>query len=197
MVETITPVVHGGRNRRYWISVVLHVVATTLTAAAFGGLLGGIGFLARAPWGPVGRALVVGIALLYAARELFGVRVPVPDRHRQVPEWWRTFYPPPVAATLYGIGLGVGFLTFLSFGTFVAVSVGAFLTADPARGALIVGPFGLARGLSVILAAGARDQEAASELVDRVQALAEGRAARLVNGCALLAVALVAGAGTI
>lgn len=189
MVETITPVVHGGRNRRYWISVLLHVVAATATATAFGALLGAVGLLVRAPWGPLGAALVVAIALLYAARELLGLPIPVPDRHRQVPEWWRTFYSPPVAATLYGIGLGIGFLTFLTFGTFVAVAVGAFLTADPARGALIVAPFGLVRGLSVIVAAGARDQEAASELVDRVQDVGRGAAGRVVNGGALLVVA--------
>lgn len=192
MVETITPVVHGGRNRRYWLSVLLHVVAATATATAFGALLGGIGLLVRAPWGPLGGALIVAIALLYAARELLGVPIPVPDRHKQVPEWWRTFYSPPIAATLYGIGLGIGFLTFLTFGTFVAVAVGAFLTADPARGAMIVGPFGLARGLSVILAAGARDQDAASELVDRVQDVGEGPAGRVLNGVALLAVAAAA-----
>jgi hypothetical protein len=194
MVETITPVVHGGRNRRYWASVMLHVAATTLTALAFGAVLGGIGLLVRAPWGPVGRVVVIAVALLYAARELFGMPVPVPDRHRQVPEWWRTFYSPPVAATLYGIGLGIGFFTFLTFGTFVAVSIGAFLTADPARGALIVGPFGLARGLSVILAAGARDQEAASAVVDRLQDVGRGPAGRVTNGLVLVGVAAAAAA---
>jgi hypothetical protein len=194
MVETITPVVHGGRNRRYWVTVTLHVLATTVTAGLFGAVLGGLGLLAHAPWGPVGRTLVIGFALLYAARELFGLPIPVPDRHRQVPEWWRTFYSPPVAATLYGIGLGIGYATFLTFGTFVAVSVGAFLAADPVRGAFIVAPFGLARGLSVILAAGAGDQEGASDLVDRIQDVGQGRVGRLTNGLALVAVAVVAAA---
>jgi len=192
MVETITPVVHGGRNRRYWLSIVLHVVATTATAALFGAALGAVGMVARAPWGDIGGWVIVGVASLYAARELLRLPVPVPDRHKQVPEWWRTFYSPPVAATLYGVGLGIGFLTFLTFGTLVAVSIGAALAADPLRGALIVGPFGLARGLSVTLAASALDQQAASDLVDRIQEVGEGSIGRVVNGAALVAVAATA-----
>src|SRR4029453_15438710 len=73
-----------------------------------GGLLG-------APWGVAGAVLVGASAAAYLARE-FGAPVPVPQLRRQVPDWWRTFFPPNVAAFLYGIGLGPGFLTYLSHG---------------------------------------------------------------------------------
>jgi hypothetical protein len=197
MVETITPVVHGGRNRRYWASVLLHVLGATVTAALFGALLGGLGFgLATGVtetglrWNVLAPWLLVAVAAMYAARELLGLPIPVPDRHKQVPEWWRTFYSPPVAATLYGVGLGVGFFTFLTYATFVVVSVGALALADPLRGAVIVAPFGLARGLSVVLASGALDEEAAAQVVDRVEEVGQGRAPRLINGVTMAAVAV-------
>jgi hypothetical protein len=199
MVETITPVVHGGRNRHYWLSVFLHVLTATATAGVFGMLLGLVGFGIASlvtetglSWPSIGPWLLVALAVLYAARELFGLPIPIPDRHKQVPEWWRTFYSPPVAASLYGVGLGVGFLTFLTFGTFVVVSAGAVLLGDALRGAAVVAPFGLARGLSVVLAVGARDEVGAAALVDRIQEVGQGPAGRIVNGLALVAVAAAA-----
>lgn len=95
MVETIVPVVHGGSRRRYLASVALHALGATLAAAAFGALLGGIGLLLGAPWGLAGAALVAVLSLVYAAREGVGLRVPLPCRRRQVPQWWRTFFSPP------------------------------------------------------------------------------------------------------
>jgi hypothetical protein len=199
MVETITPVVHGGRNRRYWLSVALHIGAATVTAGLFGALLGLLGFGIASlvtetglRWNEIAPWLLIAVAVLYAARELFRLPIPVPDRHKQVPEWWRTFYSPPVAATLYGVGLGVGFFTFLTFGTFVVVSAGALVMGDPLDGALIVAPFGLARGLSVALAAGAVEAEAAAAVVDRIEEVGQGVVPRLVNGLAMVAVAVVA-----
>ena len=55
---------------------------------------------------------VAAVAVLYLVRELTGIRVPVPQLRRQVPDWWRTYFGRPLAAFLYGAGLGVGFFTF-------------------------------------------------------------------------------------
>jgi hypothetical protein len=190
MVETISPVVHGGRTRSYWSSLVLHVIATTVTAAAFGALLGELGHLLGAP-GDAGVIALVAVAVLYAARESLGLPVPVPQRKRQVPEWWRTFFSRPVAALLYGIGLGVGFFTYLTYGTFVAVTVGAVVSGDPVTGALIVGPFGAARAIALALT-GRNHAGDARTLIDRLDELASSRGPRLVNAVALLCVAAVA-----
>ena len=64
---------------------------------------------------------IAGVGVLYLARVAFGLSIPVPQLRRQVPDWWRTFYGPHVAASLYGAGLGIGFLTFLRYGTYIAV----------------------------------------------------------------------------
>src|ERR1044072_7545809 len=110
MVETITPVVHGGSRGRWGTVFALHVLGATIAAATFGALLGGAGSLLGAPWGAAGIVAVSALAGLYLARELLGVRVPVPQLKRQVPEWWRTFFGPSASSFLYGLGLGVGFL---------------------------------------------------------------------------------------
>src|SRR5438874_1983175 len=137
MVETITPVVHGGRGR--WIgAVVLHVAGATLTAAVFGALLGGVGLLLGAPFG---RA-----------------------------------------------GLGVGFLTYLSTGVLVVVAVAALLGGDPRLGAVLMVPFGLARGLSATIAANVRSSEDGLRLVDRLSARPDALR-RAASSAALTAVA--------
>ncbi|MGI8804852.1 MAG: hypothetical protein ACR2IN_04065 [Thermoleophilaceae bacterium] len=189
MVETIVPVVHGDSRRRYLATVALHTLGTTLAATAFGALLGGLGALLGAPWGVAGAVLVAAVSLLYAAREAVGLRVPLPCRRRQVPQWWRSFFSPSVTALLYGLGLGVGFLTFLTYGTYVAVTVAAFAVGDPLVAALLLAPFGIARGLSVLLAARVTSFEGGAAVVDRIQAVGQTRAPRAVNAVALAALA--------
>jgi hypothetical protein len=192
MAETIVPVVHGERRTRYWGTIALHTLAATAAAATLGLVLGLAGTALGAPWGALGAVLLAGAALLYAAREALGVGVPIPDRRAQVPDWWRTFFSPPVAAVLYGLGLGVGFLTYLTYGTFVAVAVAAFTSGDPLLAALLCAPFGLSRALAVTVSSGARSAEAAAAVVDRLESIAARRMPHRVNAVALAAVGLAA-----
>ena len=187
MVETIAPVVHGDRRSRYRLAVALHTLGAALAAGALGLALGGLGALLGAPWGMAGLIAVAFVAGIYLLREAVGLPVPIPDRHRQVPEWWRSFYSPPVAALLYGLGLGVGFLTFLSFGTYVAVAAAALASGDPLIGALLCMPFGLARGLSGMVSSRTGSADAAASVTDRLEELAGGRLPRAVNALALAA----------
>src|SRR5438477_3054101 len=152
MVQTITPVVHGGRHGRWLGSVAAYTFGATVSAAALGAALGGVGRLLGAPWGAAGLWALAVVAAVFSVRELFGVPIPLPNLHRQVPEWWRTFFSPPVTSFLYGLGLGVGFLTYLSFGTLVAVGAVAVASGRPLIGLAVMAPFGLARGLSVLVA---------------------------------------------
>lgn len=186
MAETITPAVHGGKRRPFLASAALHVAGATLTAAALGHALGALGALLSAPRGTVGAALVAAASGVYFLREAFRLPIPLPQRRRQVPEWWRTFFSPPVAAFLYGAGLGVGFLTYLSFGTFAAVMAGAVASGDALTGALVCAPFGLGRALAVAAVA------AAGHPVERLDDLAGSGRLRAVNAAALLAVGIAA-----
>jgi hypothetical protein len=184
MVETITPVVHGGSRSRCGISLALHAIGAAAAAAIAGSLLAGAGALLGAPWGVPGAVLVASAAALYVAREL-GAPVPVPQLRRQVPDWWRTFFPPHVAAFLYGLGLGPGFLTYLGHGTVVVVSVAAFASGRPLVGAAVLAPFGLARGLGPVLAFGVRSPGDAAALVERLDRFASRGRLRVANALAL------------
>jgi hypothetical protein len=188
MVETITPVVHGGSRSRWAVSVALHAIGAATSAAIAGALLAAAGGLLGAPWGVAGLGLVAASAALYVAREL-GAPVPVPQLRRQVPDWWRTFFPPHVAALLYGIGLGPGFLTYLGHGTVVVVSVAAFASGRPLVGAAVLAPFGLARGLGPVLALGVRSPGEGAALVERLERSASRARWQVANALALSAVA--------
>jgi hypothetical protein len=191
MVETIAPVVYGTK-RGYWGAVALHSLAAGATGAAFGTTLAIIGFVASAPWGSASGVVVAICAVTYAAREFFGLPLPLFDRKQQVPDWWRTFYSPHVAAALYGAGLGIGFLTFLRYGTYVVVCAIALASGEPLVGALLGGTFGLARGLTAMISARSPDEEEAAAVVTRLEATATGSKPRLANAVMLVLVAAIA-----
>ncbi|MEX2275087.1 MAG: MauE/DoxX family redox-associated membrane protein [Actinomycetota bacterium] len=192
MVETITPVVHGGRRGRWAIDVVLHVAGATAAAGLFGLALGALGAVLGAPWGAAGLVLVAGVALAYGLAEASGVRMPIPQARKQVPDWWRTFFSFPVFSFLYGAGLGVGFLTYLSRGTLLAVSAACVASGRPLVGAALMVPFGLARSAVVLLALPLRTREQATALVDRLAEASRSVWWRIANAFALLAVAATA-----
>lgn len=193
MVDTISPAVHGGkRNLSYWSSVALHIVGATLSAALLGALLALAGNALGAPWDDVGNWVLAGIALVYALGALLRLPIPVPALSRQVPSWWRTFFSKRVTAFLYGLGLGVGYYTHLSFGTFVVVSVAAFVGGDVAWGAALCGTFGFVRAALVLVASSVRDEELAQQMSLRLEDLAGSPLQRATNGLALMATAAIA-----
>jgi Methylamine utilisation protein MauE len=195
MAETITPVVHGGSRRAWAVSLAVHVLGAAVSAAAIGAMLGAVGSLLGAPWGTAGTMVVAATAAVYLAAEL-GARVPVPQLRRQVPDWWRTFFPPRVAAFLYGIGLGPGFLTYLTHGALVVVSLAAAATGSPLLGAAIVTPFGIARGLTIVVAFDVRTPAEGASLVERLSRSSARTRWRLANAIVLGAVLVLALART-
>src|SRR3954447_13816261 len=193
MVETINPVVYGdarGSRSRYRTALMLHVLGATAAAAIFGALLGGTGTLLGAPWGAAGALVVAFAATAYLVREAFNVPLPVLEARRQVPDWWRTFFSRNVTALLYGAGVGIGFFTYLGHGTLLVVSVAALATGRPLVVALLMGPFGLARGSAIGIGAWTED---ASGLVNRLAAFARRGWPRIAHGVVLAVVALCAG----
>ncbi|HEV3474748.1 MAG TPA: MauE/DoxX family redox-associated membrane protein [Actinomycetota bacterium] len=187
---TITPVVHGERRSKWAVAVALHALGAVVSAAALGAVLATAGMVAGAPWGPAGPVLLSAVAAVYAARELLGIQVPVPEARRQVPEWWRWTFPPFVASFLYGLGLGVGFLTHLRHGTLAAVAVAAGISGHPLAGAVIVGAFGLARALPLAFAGGGSADEGVATAGSRLDSLGASSLPRIANGLILVAVAV-------
>ena len=69
MVETISPVVHGGRAR--WLgTLALHALGATGTAAIFGAALGSLGAALGAPWQRPGLFALAWVSGLYALNAL-------------------------------------------------------------------------------------------------------------------------------
>jgi hypothetical protein len=194
MVDTIAPVVHGGNRRRWAGALALHVAGATISAAVLGGLLGAAGSALGAPWGVAGTALIVVVALAYAAREAVGLPVPIPDARRQVPQWWRESLSPGTTGFLYGAGLGVGFATHLRHGTLVAVAAVVLDAGDPVLGIVAFAGFGLARSVAVGVTWTATDDRGAATLTRALERAAVGGVPRLANGAALLGLVVVAAA---
>jgi hypothetical protein len=170
----------------------LHVAGAAAAAGAFGAVLGAIGSALGAPWGAAGLAAIAAVGALYLAREAFGLPIPVPQLRRQVPDWWRTFFPFAPAAFLYGMGLGVGFFTFLAHGTLVVVSAAALASGRPALGAALLAPFGLARGFSAVVALRTRTSEEGAALVGRLADAASRPVWRVAHVVALAAIVGIA-----
>jgi hypothetical protein len=176
------------------LAVVLHALGAVASAATLGAALGAAGMLLGAPWGPAGSLLLAAVAALYGAAELLGIRVPVPEGRRQVPEWWRWTLPPPWAALLYGLGLGIGFLTHLRHGTLVAVALAAATSGDPLASAVVLGAFGLARAVPLVAMVGAATDDGVADVVRRLETVGGSAAPRLANGLVLVTLAVSAAA---
>ena len=183
MVETITPVVHGGSREPMRMSLALHAVGAAVAAAIVGSLLAGSGRAARRAVGVPDVVLVAVAAALYVAREL-GAPVPVPQLRRQVPTGGARSSP-RMRRSLYGLGLGPGFLTYLGHGTVVVVSVAAFASGRPLLGAAVLAPFGLARGLGPVFAFGVRSPSDRAALVERLDRSASKARWQVANTLAL------------
>lgn len=186
MVDTIGAAVRGNSDksaaRKLWRLGALHVTGAAATAALLGATLGGLGSLLGAPWGTPGVVAVAALAVVYLLREGLELPIPILQRRRQVPDWWRSFYSVPVAAFLYGAGLGVGFLTYLSYGTFVVVAGAALASGSPLVGALLCLPFGLARAVAAVVAGGRSELH---DTIHQLEAAAEGSRPRLLNAAAI------------
>jgi hypothetical protein len=191
MVETFTPAVCGSR-RRQRLALAGFAVGAVAASALVGAALGAAGALLGAQLAFV----VAGFALLAAAREAGIVRVPLPQLRRQVPERWRAELPLPVWSVGYGIGLGVGFLTFQPVATFWVACAAAVALGKPLAAGLCFAAYGAGRALMAAWPwRGQADATAAVEsLARRRRLLLFGNVAALLVCAGLLAAAPAAGA---
>lgn len=153
----IAPPVRGAllyNRRTYSQSLFLFATGAVISAATVGAIYGALGvFLAsEAPFLRIACIAILGaVAATYGAAELYGVTWWVPTRHWQVPKEY-VRYGMPFYAAAFGLILGVGFLTFVtSVGYYLLIGI-CLLVGDPFRAALLMGVFGLARTVPVLLA---------------------------------------------
>jgi hypothetical protein len=195
MLASITPLGERGRHAHWSITVTAFLIGATGAGVLAGALAGAAGDLVLS--GSIAartRLAILAIAVAIAiVLDVGPWRVPGP--RRQVNELWLDQYRGWVYGLGYGAQLGVGLTTVVSSAATYVALLAAFLTADPGRGAAIVGCYGAVRGLQPLLAAGIRTPRQLIALHSTLHAW-RGPAARLATA-ALLAILAAALAWTI
>jgi Cytochrome C biogenesis protein transmembrane region len=159
MLTSITPLGERGRHSRWGVTVTAFAFGATVASAALGALAGLIGRLVLP--GSTGihlRLAVLAVAVAVAAA-LDLTREPAPGPRRQVNERWLDRYRGWVYGLGFGAQLGIGLTTVISSAATYATFVAAFLSREPAAGALILGCFGLVRGITPLAAARVTDPQ--------------------------------------
>lgn len=125
----------AGRRGRWLAQVELYTLAGSLSSILVGLLLGvtgqAIGTGIRPLWNAIG-----GMWLLALLGQSMGKwRLPLLQWRRQTRAGWAKAFPAEVAATLWGLDLGLAFTTWITFTGYWGPAGMAFLSGRPALGA--------------------------------------------------------------
>jgi hypothetical protein len=144
MIETI-----GAPRRRVAASGAAFALGACVGGTATFASLAWLGALVPTVWATAVAVAIVGIVVIADAT---GTRI-APQIRRQVPEWWRRVLPLPVAASLYGVLLGLGFTTYVLTFAVWGVAALSFAVGDPAVGVAAGIAFGMGRALPIVVTA--------------------------------------------
>ena len=158
MVGTIIPMVHRAKENKIsatplWSFTLGSVLGGTL----LGGVLAGAGMLAVRAYGnrfSATRTQLLALVIfsaLYGLHELSIIHAPVFQFSRQVPRSWTASMSAVRCAFAFGFCLGGAIGTRIPMATFYVISLYAFFSGKVAMGMLVMGLFGFARALPVIL----------------------------------------------
>jgi hypothetical protein len=138
----------AGAGARWLRDVLLYTLSGAVTSVLAGATLGGVGgWLLPGPVKARSVPVALGVAVLAACRELGWVRLPLPQPRRQTSDLWAKTSSPPVAATLWGLDLGLTVTTrFTLSGVWVLVLVPVLL-GDARLGAAMLLASWLGRAL--------------------------------------------------
>lgn len=195
MVYTITPMVHGGRQRHWAESFVAHLIGGATGGALTVGVLASFVSVTGIIQGRVSLALaavVIMVTLLVDARI---VARRIPSVAFQVPRRWREQYSPRVTAFLYGVGLGMGLTTRVYFAsTYAIFLLSALLLSFPE--VLIVGAvFGLSRSAGVWMGGAGASESVLDSLLARRETYRSAVHVLNVAAVALVGIALLSMVG--
>lgn len=141
-VETTRPI--------YRRAIFAHFAGSLLGASLAGGLLGWIGSSissAVTAW-PFWTALG-GLSLILAAREFGWLKFGVPQCRRQTSKMWFVSMGPVRAAWWWGVDLGSGLTTLVTFSGYWILILAILFNGTPGYGALLLGVFALGRAAAV------------------------------------------------
>jgi hypothetical protein len=175
------------RYRKLWFrSVVAYTIGGYFSAALVGVVLGTIG--SALPWegARVIAFYLIGIlSLLLAAREWGWIDFRLPERKQQTEKVWVHSFGFVTASFMWGLHIGLGFATRITYGGFWILVAIAIVVGDPLYSTIIMLVYWTGRALPVWLAprSVASDAEAA-DLPAKV--FADGLVYHQVVGIALV-----------
>jgi hypothetical protein len=196
MLASIHPLGERARGRRWGITVSAFVAGAGAAGATAGGLLGLAGTTVRDHAGvPLVVASVVLVGLTGIALDLGLAGIRLPTVRRQVNEDWLHRYRGGVYGFGFGVQLGLGVATIVTTAAVYLTFVLAFFAGSAWAGLAIGATFGLARGASLLVAAGVETPRDLSALHRRLQRWAPfSRRVTVATQLAVVAAWLIAAA---
>lgn len=151
-ISLLRPTGKGGRALLDWLPTFLaHGAGYAAGAIMLGALLGAIGLVMGFAGIGSGLALAVlaVIGLAYGAHQLGLLRVPYPQRRAQVPHDARNRFPKWVVGGLYGLSLGLDYLTYVQTPLLYLTTAAAIMTGNIPAAIGLIAVFNLGRYLPV------------------------------------------------
>jgi cytochrome c biogenesis protein CcdA len=153
LVGAISPLGKGPGGRKLFLKAALgYTLAGLVTSTAVGVALGWLGShlderAARA--GLYGAAV---LAVILAAREWGWVRFRLPEGRRQTEKSFELQFGMAIASILWGVHIGLGFATRVTYGGFYVLVAAAVLLGDARYAGLLFAVYWLGRALPVWVA---------------------------------------------
>jgi len=151
-ISLLRPTGKGARALVDWLpTFAMHGLGYVAGALILGTLLGALGMsLGFSGFtSGFGLAVLALIGLVYGAHQLDFLRVPYPQRRAQVPHDARQRFPKWVVGGLYGLSLGLDYLTYVQTPLLYMMTAAAILTGNPVEAIAIIALFNLGRFLPV------------------------------------------------
>lgn len=161
MALTINPAVCGARHRwfTHWVVFAIGTLIGSLIALV---LVIAVGDALEAAAGRTTLRAVLAAGTAWAALHDLGVPLPLPYRQRQVPEWLRDALPQGVVAFVFGVMLGVGFLTLFTYSAHAAMLASLPILSSLRSVLVVLATFAVAKSLVLATAAGTRSLDQVS-----------------------------------
>lgn len=153
MIGTIRPLVQEAKTLHKWLGMVsLYTAGATLSSIVLGATLGSLGFiLAPGRWSPRTILIIALIGLFMSLCDFQVGGMKTLTFGRQTCRWWWNTLGPSWAVLLWGIDLGLGFTTIRVASLYWVVALMVVVMSSPLLGAVILGAYGLAIALNLVI----------------------------------------------
>jgi len=149
----LTPLGKVAGNYKLWFrSVFAYTVAGAISSTIVGLALGAVGrVIGLSSTGGIGLYLVALLSLILAAREWGWIKFRLPERKLQTEKVWAHQFGFVIASAMWGLHIGLGFATRVTYGGFWVLVAGILALGDPRFGAILMLSYWIGRALPLWL----------------------------------------------